>query len=56
MITTLAAYCFFDNKPNSLEGFYVEGTKLLHYDEVAKTTDRHFHNGIKKGILFYQDL
>ena len=33
MITTLAVYCFFDNKPNSLEGFYLKGTKLLRYFE-----------------------
>jgi len=29
MISALAAYCFFDNKPQALEGFYIEDTKQL---------------------------
>lgn len=29
MISALAAYCFFDNKPQALEGYYIEGTKQL---------------------------
>jgi hypothetical protein len=26
---SLAAYCFFDNKPQALDGYYIEDTKQL---------------------------
>ncbi|RRC95759.1 IS982 family transposase, partial [Prevotella sp. OH937_COT-195] len=29
MIAALAAYCFFDNKPKALDGYYIEDTKQL---------------------------
>ena len=29
MISALAAYCFFDNKPQALEGFYIKDTKQI---------------------------
>lgn len=29
MIAALPAYCFFDNKPQALQGFYIENTKQL---------------------------
>jgi hypothetical protein len=29
MVATLAAYCFFDNKPQALQGYYIEDTKQL---------------------------
>ena len=29
MVATLAAYCFFDNKPQALDGYYIEDTKQL---------------------------
>lgn len=29
MVATLAAYCFFENKPQALEGYYIEDTKQL---------------------------
>ena len=38
MVATLAAYCFFDNKPQALQGYYIEDTKQLmlkvHYPEL----------------------
>ena len=29
MVAELTAYCFFDNKPKVLNGFYIEDTKQL---------------------------
>ena len=29
MVASLAAYCFFDNKPQALDGYYIEDTKQL---------------------------
>jgi hypothetical protein len=29
MVATLAAYCFFDNKPQALDGYYIENSKQL---------------------------
>ena len=29
MVVALAAYCFFDNKPQALQGYYIENTKQL---------------------------
>ena len=29
MVAALAAYCFFDNKPRALDGFYIEDNKQL---------------------------
>lgn len=29
LIAALGAYCFFDNKPKALQGFYIEDTKQL---------------------------
>lgn len=29
MVAALAAYCFFDNKPQALDGYYIEDTKQL---------------------------
>ena len=29
MIAALAAYCFFDNKPQALQGYYIDNTKQL---------------------------
>lgn len=29
MISVLGAYCFFDNKPQALQGYVVEDTKQL---------------------------
>jgi len=29
LVATLAAYCFFDNKPQALKGYYIENTKQL---------------------------
>ena len=29
MIAALAAYCFFDNKPQALQGYCIENTKQL---------------------------
>ena len=29
LISALGAYCFFDNKPKALQGYYIEDTKQL---------------------------
>lgn len=29
MVATLAAYCFFDNKPQAWDGYYIENSKQL---------------------------
>ena len=46
MIAALAAYCFFDNKPQSLQGYCIENTKqlMLFYYYLSRT-------GVDKGTL-----